>query len=347
MARTSSMCRARRRQLMVRAIDALDAGTAPGHHRRPQSVPLARRPLGRVLYGRTANSGRCRLREGRRSRCAASSAGRARRELGAGRHDPLRDERTDHRAAPRPRRGRDADRPDHARRRAGRGGSSLPVAPAKRASRAVHHHVRRAAGRTRRSPCGISTTGHTTTLLRGGKPGRIRRAGLSGLRGRRYVCGRCAFDAKTLDWRASDPVPVVESVTTLPNGAAEFSVSRTGTLVHVPGEAVTGAARSLVWVTRQGPRGADCGTRRRGRYAKPRLSPDGTRVALDIRDQQNDIWIWDLARQTLTRLTAAPSHRREPGVDAGQPARPLRVDRARASSTSTGKRPTTPGPSSG
>ena len=39
----------------------------------------------------------------------------------------------------------------------------------------------------------------------------------------------------------------------------------------------------------------------------PRLSPDGTRVALDIRDQENDIWIWDLARQTLTRLTDSPA----------------------------------------
>ena len=30
-------------------------------------------------------------------------------------------------------------------------------------------------------------------------------------------------------------------------------------------------------------------------------------MALDIRDQQNDMWIWDLARQTLTRLTDAPA----------------------------------------
>ena len=35
----------------------------------------------------------------------------------------------------------------------------------------------------------------------------------------------------------------------------------------------------------------------------PRLSPDGTQVALDVRDQENDIWIWDLARETLRRLT--------------------------------------------
>ena len=47
-------------------------------------------------------------------------------------------------------------------------------------------------------------------------------------------------------------------------------------------------------------------------YVYPRLSPDGTRVALDIRDQQNDIWIWDLARQTLQRLTNDPGPNRLP-----------------------------------
>jgi serine/threonine-protein kinase len=34
-----------------------------------------------------------------------------------------------------------------------------------------------------------------------------------------------------------------------------------------------------------------------------RISPDGTRVALDVRDQQSDVWIWDFARETMTRLT--------------------------------------------
>jgi serine/threonine-protein kinase len=39
----------------------------------------------------------------------------------------------------------------------------------------------------------------------------------------------------------------------------------------------------------------------------PRLSPDGRRVALDIRDQESDIWIWDLDRENLTKLTSNPS----------------------------------------
>jgi hypothetical protein len=38
-------------------------------------------------------------------------------------------------------------------------------------------------------------------------------------------------------------------------------------------------------------------------YTYARLSPDGTRVALDARDEQNDIWIWDLVRETMMPLT--------------------------------------------
>ena len=45
-------------------------------------------------------------------------------------------------------------------------------------------------------------------------------------------------------------------------------------------------------------------------YTYARLSPDGTRIALDIRDQENDIWIWDLSRQTLSRLTNDPGMNR-------------------------------------
>ena len=108
------------------------------------------------------------------------------------------------------------------------------------------------------------------------------------------------FDLARLDV-LGDPVPAVEQVMTTTNAAANFSVSQLGTLVYVPGAVSQGATRSLVWVNRQGreepikapPRG----------YAEPRISPDGKRVALDIRDQESDIWILDLGRETLTRLT--------------------------------------------
>jgi hypothetical protein len=93
------------------------------------------------------------------------------------------------------------------------------------------------------------TTGRTTPLIRGGSqaeyvaPGYLVYAVAGTLRAVR-------FDPVTLTV-GSDPVPVVERMTTLGTGAAEFSVSRTGALVYVPGGA-TGVTRSLVWVARDG-----------------------------------------------------------------------------------------------
>jgi serine/threonine-protein kinase len=42
------------------------------------------------------------------------------------------------------------------------------------------------------------------------------------------------------------------------------------------------------------------------------LSPDGQRLALDIREDENDIWIWDLERLSLQRLTFDPELNRGP-----------------------------------
>jgi serine/threonine-protein kinase len=47
-------------------------------------------------------------------------------------------------------------------------------------------------------------------------------------------------------------------------------------------------------------------------YTSPRISPDGTKLALNLRDEENDIWIWDFARETLTRLTFDPGQDRFP-----------------------------------
>jgi Tol biopolymer transport system component len=47
-------------------------------------------------------------------------------------------------------------------------------------------------------------------------------------------------------------------------------------------------------------------------YLYPRISPDGSRVLLDIRDQDNDIWLLDLRRGTLTNLTRNPALDRFP-----------------------------------
>ncbi len=104
----------------------------------------------------------------------------------------------------------------------------------------------------------------------------------------------------------SDPVRVVEHVWTKGSGAAEFSVSH-GALVYLPGQANGAEAvpRSLVWVNREGREEPISAPPRA--YVMARLSPDGTRIALEIRDQENDIWTWDLAHETLTRITTDPA----------------------------------------
>jgi eukaryotic-like serine/threonine-protein kinase len=38
-------------------------------------------------------------------------------------------------------------------------------------------------------------------------------------------------------------------------------------------------------------------------YRGPRLSPDGRRVAVTIEEQESQVWLYDLSRETLTRLT--------------------------------------------
>jgi serine/threonine-protein kinase len=118
-----------------------------------------------------------------------------------------------------------------------------------------------------------------------------------------------AFDIRRLEVR-SDPVPVLQRVVTKGSGAASFSVAQDGSLVYLAGDAQGDAGHTLVWVDRQG-REEPLKTPPRA-YSYPRISPDGPKVALDIRDQESDIWIWDVARATLMRLTFDPGMDRFP-----------------------------------
>jgi serine/threonine-protein kinase len=75
-----------------------------------------------------------------------------------------------------------------------------------------------------------------------------------------------------------------------------------GTLSYVTGETITQSTRTLVWVDRQGGETTIALPPRA--YVHPRLSPDGTRVAVFIADQELDLWQSDLQHATLTRLTS-------------------------------------------
>jgi serine/threonine-protein kinase len=101
------------------------------------------------------------------------------------------------------------------------------------------------------------------------------------------------------------PVSLVEGVAgSLTTGAAQFSVARTGALVYLD-PTVNGAAggiQTLVWVDRDGreePLKFDSGA-----YVYPRLSPDGTRVAVAVPGSTaSDIWVIDTRRGSRTRIT--------------------------------------------
>ena len=109
-----------------------------------------------------------------------------------------------------------------------------------------------------------------------------------------------AFDLKRLEI-VGTPTPVLAEVATWPVGTARFDIARDGTLVYVSGAGVV-TARTLVWVDRKNQEEPVKAAPARA-YWYPRLSPDGTRVALDIRDQERDIWVWDFGRETLARVT--------------------------------------------
>ena len=61
------------------------------------------------------------------------------------------------------------------------------------------------------------------------------------------------------------------------------------------------AQSRLVWVSRTGAEQALAAPVHG--YLQPRLSPDGRRVAVGITEQESQVWLYDLSRETLTRFT--------------------------------------------
>jgi serine/threonine-protein kinase len=94
-------------------------------------------------------------------------------------------------------------------------------------------------------------------------------------------------------------------------GGAQVALSSDGTLIYLPGTAITTAQRPIDWLTRDDKTSVLRATR--ANWTSPRFSPDGQRLALDIlTDKQRDIWLYDWARDTLTQLTFDPSYEQAP-----------------------------------
>jgi serine/threonine-protein kinase len=87
-------------------------------------------------------------------------------------------------------------------------------------------------------------------------------------------------------------------------GGAEFVVAADGTFAYAEAQdyvATAQAIATMVWVDRQGREQPLSAPPRP--YVHPRLSPDGTRVAVAIADGDRDIWVWDIRRQSLSKLS--------------------------------------------
>jgi serine/threonine-protein kinase len=109
-----------------------------------------------------------------------------------------------------------------------------------------------------------------------------------------------AFDPVTRTTRGA-AVPVVREVTTTRGGDGVWAaVAADGTFAYVRGRLALEGLRTLAWMDRQGRETPIAAPPRL--YFHPRVSPDGNRIAVGVGGQ--GLWAWDVARQTLARLTA-------------------------------------------
>ena len=106
--------------------------------------------------------------------------------------------------------------------------------------------------------------------------------------------------------------PVVDSVAMNPtDGAAAFDVSENGTLAYMPVSSYVTETQVML-VDRQGHE--TLALPASDRYDHPRLSPDGSRIAVDIRSANSvgDVWVF----QVGAPAAAPASPRRAAGTSA-------------------------------
>lgn len=117
------------------------------------------------------------------------------------------------------------------------------------------------------------------------------------------------FDLKRLE--VDGPaVPVLQGLRTEATGAAQYAFSSSGTLFYMPGPAPATAEQTLLWVSRDGKSTPILGTRTD--YRAARISPDGRRLAFSIGVSDQNVWIYDVARGAMSRLTLASSEEFDP-----------------------------------
>ncbi len=143
------------------------------------------------------------------------------------------------------------------------------------------------------------STGARRPLVEGIRPHYTRSGHLLFSRGTSLLAA--PFDLRTLRL-TGPPVSVIENLLLVPPfNSPLYSISDDGTLLYATGSA---ADQTLVWVDRHGavePLSSDVRP-----FEEPRLSPDGSHLAVTVREQNADVWVRDLTRGTWMRLTFDP-----------------------------------------
>jgi serine/threonine-protein kinase len=142
--------------------------------------------------------------------------------------------------------------------------------------------------------------GDPRVVVRGGYHGRYVRSGhLLYMRDENLFS--VPFDPERLELLGR-PVPIVDGVLASPTtGGAQFSISDIGTLLYVPGKSLP-TELPVMWMEQTGKTStlraepAD--------WSHPSFSPDGHKLAMTIGvGPASDIWIYEWARDTITKFT--------------------------------------------
>jgi eukaryotic-like serine/threonine-protein kinase len=153
----------------------------------------------------------------------------------------------------------------------------------------------------------LLATGERRVLVKGGNTGRYVPTGHL-VYSRAGALMAVPFDLTRLEVSDGPPTLLGEIVSEWAEGA-HYTLSVSGSLAYVP-DSPQRLEHRLAWVDRKGsveplptpPRP----------YENPRISPDGRRVAVQIEEATIGIWVYDLSRATLTRLTTPDASSQAP-----------------------------------
>ncbi len=136
-------------------------------------------------------------------------------------------------------------------------------------------------------------------LIRGGSYGRYLASGYL-MYARDTVLYAVPFDAGNLKVTGT-PLPVIQGGMMNPlAGTANFEVSKNGILIYTPIGTFGINNTTICWMDRTGKTTPIITGKP---FDNPRLSPDGSKIALTIRAANDDIWMYDVSRDALSRLT--------------------------------------------